>query len=177
MLTTLADAAANTAHVEVIVEDEGWGDPTPTITLAVVAALHHLGLDPGALEVSVLAADDARIRALNAQFRGKDAATNVLSWPAVDLRPETPGARPEPPDEGTPEDPEALGDIALALEICAAEAAAAGKSLPDHVSHLVVHAVLHLLGYDHETDPDAHLMERTEAAILAGLGIADPYAA
>lgn len=163
-------------HVEVIVEDDGWGDPGALIETAVAATLRHLNLDPASYEVSVLACDDARIRALNAQFRGKDAPTNVLSWPAVDLAPETPGAAPFAPDPGTPDDPEALGDIALALGVCRAEAAAAGIPFENHLTHLVVHSVLHLLGHDHETEPDALLMEGRERAILAGLGIPDPYA-
>lgn len=163
------------AQVEVIVEDEGWGDPSGVIVRAATRALAHLGLEPAGYEISVLAADDARIRVLNAEFRGKDAPTNVLSWPAVDLRAETPGALPEPPEPGTLDAPEALGDIALARETCLAEAEEQGKRPDDHLTHLVVHSVLHLLGYDHETDDDAALMEATETAILAGMGIGDPY--
>jgi probable rRNA maturation factor len=164
-------------HVDVIVEDEGWGDPTPIVERAVAATLRHLGHDPTVFEVSVLACDDARIRALNADFRGKDAPTNVLSWPAVDLSPDEVGGLPQPPEPGAQDDPEGLGDIALARETCQAEALAAGKPLEDHLTHLVVHSVLHLLGYDHETEADAHLMETTETAILAGMGLPDPYAA
>lgn len=164
-------------HVEVIVEDARWGDPSALIEAAVAAALAHLGLDPAGYEVSVLATDDARMRALNARFRGQDKPTNVLSWPAVDRRAETPGARPAPPGPGTPEAPEALGDIALARETCLREAAEAGRPLAHHLAHLTVHALLHLLGYDHETEADALLMERTEAAILASMAIPDPYAA
>lgn len=164
-------------HVDVIVEDSGWDDPTALITAAVGATLGHLGLDPAGYEVSVLCCDDARIRALNAEFRGKDAPTNVLSWPAVDLAPESRGAPPLPPDPGDPDNPVALGDIALALGVCRAEAAAAGKPFSDHLTHLVVHATLHLLGHDHETEPEADLMESCERAILAGLGIPDPYEA
>jgi len=164
------------AHVDVNIEDDGWGEIAPLVERAVAATLSHLGHDPLVLEVSVLACDDARIRALNARFRGKDAATNVLSWPAADLAPDQPGGQPHPPEAGAQDDPEPLGDIALARETCAAEAAAQGKPLDDHITHLVVHSVLHLLGYDHETDADAHLMETTETAILAQMGIPDPYA-
>ena len=163
-------------HVDVIVEDSGWDDPTALITVAVGATLGHLGLDPAGYEVSVLCCDDARIRALNADFRGQDKPTNVLSWPAVDLSPEAPGAAPAPPDPGDPDDPVALGDIALALGVCRAEAEAAGKPFADHLTHLVVHATLHLLGHDHETELDAEVMESYETTILAGLGIPDPYA-
>lgn len=163
-------------HVEVIVEDEGWGDPSRLIERAVAMTLAHLRLDPAAYEVSVLAADDARIRALNGQFRGQDKPTNVLSWPAVDLSAGSPGQPPEPPDPGTRDDPVALGDIALARETCVREAAEAGKALDHHLTHLTVHATLHLLGYDHQTDADAHLMEGLETAILAAMAIPDPYA-
>jgi probable rRNA maturation factor len=162
-------------HVDVIVEDDAWGDPSDEIQGAVAAALRHLGLDPAGYEVSVLACDDARISGLNAEFRGKPQPTNVLSWPAVDLRPEAPGAAPYPPAPGTPDAPEPLGDIALARETCAREAAEQGKPLAHHLAHLTVHSVLHLLGYDHETDDDALLMERTETAILSTMAIPDPY--
>lgn len=161
---------------ELNTEDTRWGDLAPLIDRATAAALSHLGHDPALFDVSVLACDDMRIRALNAQFRGKDRPTNVLSWPAWDLSPEAPGALPEPPEPGTRDDPEALGDMALAFDTCQREAVEQGKSLDDHVTHLIVHSLLHLLGYDHEDDADALRMEETEAAILATLGIRDPYA-
>jgi probable rRNA maturation factor len=119
--------------------------------------------------------DDARIAALNADFRGKTAPTNVLSWPADDLSPEAPGGAPAPPNPGTHDDPAELGDIALAFETCTGEAAAAGLPVDHHVLHLIVHGTLHLLGYDHVHDADATRMEATEVAILATLGVADPY--
>jgi len=162
--------------VEVNTEDARWGDLTPMVEKAAAAALGYLRHDPALYDISVLACDDARIRTLNAQFRGKDRATNVLSWPAWDLAADLPGALPEPPEPGTPDDPEALGDLALAFETCQREAAEQGKDMADHVTHLIVHSVLHLLGYDHERDADALLMEETEAKILATMGIADPYA-
>jgi len=163
--------------VEVNVEAAQWGDPAAMIESAVGATLRHLGHDPAAFEVSVLACDDARIRTLNAQFRGQDRPTNVLSWPAEDLSAETAGGLPGPPAPGTADDPSELGDIALAHETCAREAAEQGKRLPDHAAHLVVHSVLHLLGYDHEHSEDGHLMEKTETAILAQMGITNPYEA
>src|SRR6185437_11937225 len=101
---------------------------------------------------------EPRVAALNAAFRGKDAPTNVLSFPAA---------------AGAAE----LGDIALAFGVCAREAAEQGKSLAHHLQHLTAHGVLHLLGYDHESDAEAEVMEAKERAILAGLGVADPYAA
>jgi probable rRNA maturation factor len=109
------------------------------------------------LAIVVLLTDDATIRDLNTRFRGKDAATNVLSFPAA--------ANPEGH----------LGDIALAYGVCAREAEAQGKTLVAHLQHLVAHGVLHLLGYDHMTDDEAQVMEGLERVVLAGLGIADPY--
>ena len=121
----------------------------------------------GAQEVSFLLADDARVRRLNRDYRGQDKATNVLSFPAED------DLAPGGADAG----PRLLGDVVLALETLEREAAAHAKSLPDHLSHLAVHGVLHLLGYDHEEAREAARMERLETRILAGLGIADPYGA
>ena len=157
-------------------EDPRWGDLTPLARRAIDATLAHLGHDPACFDVSLLACDDARIAALNAEFRAKPAPTNVLSWPTWDLSPDTPGGAPDDPETGTPDDPEALGDIALAYDTCSREAAEQGKTLADHTTHLIVHSTLHLLGYDHVTDPDAERMEKTEVAILAMLGIDDPYA-
>lgn len=165
--------------IEIDIADPAW-EPVALpdlIAAAAQATLRFLGHDPACFALSVLACDDARIRALNGQFRAKDSATNVLSWPTWDLSAETPGGMPEPPEIGSAEFPEELGDIALAWETCEAEAREQGKPLADHVTHLVVHSVLHLLGYDHQTDEDAELMEKTEVLILAQRGIADPYAA
>jgi probable rRNA maturation factor len=120
-------------------------------------------------EVSILLADDATVRRLNAAWRGQDRATDVLSFPAFDR---IPAAAPAHMAAG----PVPLGDIVLALETIRAEATATGKPLADHVSHLVIHGCLHLLGYDHQAGPDAALMEGLERSILARLGIADPYA-
>ncbi|WP_297769861.1 rRNA maturation RNase YbeY [uncultured Roseovarius sp.] len=136
------------------------------------ATLLHVGLDPGDWEVSLLACDDARIAALNGDFRDKAQPTNVLSWPSEERASRSPGGRPELPVAGP--DPE-LGDIAIAWETCVREAAEGGKPLADHVVHLIVHAVLHLLGYDHIRDQDATLMETTEVEILGKLGVPDPY--
>lgn len=142
---------------------------------ATAVSLNALGLPQEGFQIALLAAGDARIAALNADFRGKPKPTNVLSWPSEERAPERPGARPTPPDPGPAEDPESLGDIALAYETCAAEATAQGKALADHVTHLLIHGLLHLLGYDHETEADAALMEGEEVRILAKLGLADPY--
>jgi len=160
--------------IDTIIEDPRW-DAAGLEALADRAAratLTHLGLDAEDWEISVLACDDARIAALNADFRDKPQPTNVLSWPSDERGAEVPGARPDlPAPTGDPE----LGDIAIAYETCAREAAEAGKPLADHVTHLIVHATLHLLGYDHIRDQDATLMEATEVAILGKLGLPDPY--
>lgn len=151
--------------VDAIIEAPDWeGADLPALAeRAARAALADAGLDPGAHEIALLACDDARIAALNAAFRGRDAPTNVLSWPAADLSP-----------GGTP--PAELGDVAIAHGTCAREAAAQGKPFEAHVAHLIVHAVLHLLGHDHAREADAALMEGAERRILAGMGLPDPYA-
>lgn len=163
--------------VETLIESPDWeGSDLPALAeRAAQATLGHLGLTPEAYCVSLLGCDDSRIAALNADFRGKPAPTNVLSWPSEDRAAEFSGEEPELP-EGDPEDPLELGDIAIAHGVCAREAEAAGKPLSDHVSHLLVHGILHLLGYDHVDDADAALMESREVAILALMGVPDPYA-
>lgn len=122
----------------------------------------HGERDPEGVEgacLVVLLTDDASVRDLNARFRGKDSPTNVLSFPA-------------------PPNPERhLGDVALAYGVCAREATEQGKSLRHHLQHLVVHGVLHLLGYDHMSDDEAEAMEGLERIVLAGLGAPDPYQA
>ncbi|MDJ0827400.1 MAG: rRNA maturation RNase YbeY [Rhodobacter sp.] len=157
--------------VETVIEDDDWrGVAIATLADAAVSAtVRHLGLDPAAFEVALLACGDDRIAVLNADFRGLPRPTNVLSWPSEDRSPADPGLAPAPPERG------ALGDIAIAYDTCAREAADQGKPLDHHVTHLLVHGVLHLLGYDHMTAEDAALMERREVEILATLGVPDPY--
>lgn len=155
--------------VDIVIEDARWED-AGLAALAERAARATLDfLDRRDATVVVLGCDDARIAGLNADFRGKPLPTNVLSWPAVEHAPRAPGAAPVVPQD------DELGDIAIAWETCAAEAAAQGKAFDDHVTHLLVHAILHLAGYDHGLDADAETMEQAERSILAGLGIADPY--
>ncbi len=137
-------------------EDEAWLGLVGVEALVTSAAEATLG-GRTFHDLTVLLTDDEAVRDLNSRFRSKDAPTNVLSFPA----PQT--AHPH------------LGDIALAHGVCAAEAAAQGKRLADHLSHLVVHGVLHLLGYDHQADAPAEAMEAMERHILADLGVADPY--
>lgn len=162
--------------IETVIDSGPWQEAAlaPLATRASDAALRHLGLDPDIWDITLMACDDARIAALNADFRGKPRPTNVLSWPSAERGAPTPGARPAPPLPDRFGDTH-LGDIALAHETCAREAREGGRPFEAHLTHLVVHAVLHLLGYDHETDPDAALMEGLETEILGNLGLPDPY--
>lgn len=147
--------------IDVEIEDDAWSAALPKAEMfargAGLAALDAEGAgDEG---VTILLADNEAVRELNARFRGKDAPTNVLSFPA-------------------PKNPERhLGDIALAYGVCAREASEQGKPLEHHLMHLVVHGVLHLLGYDHMGDDEAEAMESLERSVLAGLGVPDPYSA
>ena len=159
---------------DTIIEDDRW----QALGLAALAeasakaTLDRLALDASEFEIALLATDDARIAVLNADFRGKPQPTNVLSWPSEERGAEDDGGTPEAPDPDP--DPE-LGDIAIAYDTCVREASEAGKPLSDHVTHLIVHGVLHLLGYDHERDRDATLMESLEREILGSMGLPDPY--
>lgn len=161
--------------VDIVFEDDRWqGFGLQALAdQAAAAVLADQGLG-GAVEISLLACDDARIAALNADFRGKPTPTNVLSWPSEALASEPDGGAPFAPDLGDPMGAE-LGDIAIAWETCAREAAEQGKTMPAHVTHLLVHGLLHLLGYDHIRQKDAALMEGCELRILATLGLANPY--
>jgi probable rRNA maturation factor len=163
------------ANIDFNLEDPRWRDHDLEAigTAACAATLAHLGL-PGDFEISVLGCGDARIAELNAGFRGKTAPTNVLSWPSVERAPVRPGADPAPP-EVCDAMQAGLGDIAIAWDTCAREAEQAGIPMADHVTHLMVHATLHLLGYDHINDAGAARMEELETAILANLGLPDPY--
>ena len=163
--------------IDIVLEDPRW-QALGLETLADragQATLAALGLPALGFQIVVMGCDDARIATLNADHRGKPKPTNVLSWPSEERGADAPGAIPEQPKPGDPDDPESLGDIALAYETCAAEAADQDKPLADHVTHLLVHGILHLLGYDHIDDLDATLMEETEVRILATMGLADPY--
>ena len=142
--------------IEVEIEDEAWTAAVPDAVAVVErAAAVALGAVEG--DVVVLLTDDAAVHDLNLRFRDRDRPTNVLSFPAAE------SAAPH------------LGDLVLALGVCAAEAAAQGKSLADHLTHLTVHGVLHLLGRDHVDEIEAEAMEAEERTLLASLGVADPY--
>ncbi|PQZ78443.1 MULTISPECIES: rRNA maturation RNase YbeY [unclassified Brevundimonas] len=143
--------------IEIEVEDVAWSTAMPDAEAVVLrAATAALGTLEG--DLVVLLTDDAEVQDLNKRFRDKDRPTNVLSFPAAE------SAFPH------------LGDVVLGYAYCAAEAEAQGKTLSDHLSHLVVHGVLHLLGRDHEDEAEAEEMEAEEREILAALGVADPYA-
>ncbi|WP_170369737.1 rRNA maturation RNase YbeY [Ruegeria arenilitoris] len=161
-------------NLEITIEDPRWQGLEPLAHKAVAATLAHCGVDADLCEVSVLGCDDTRIAELNAEFREKIAPTNVLSWPAEDLAADQPGGTPLVPQPDFMGDI-ALGDIAISYDTCWREAQEARKSMDDHVIHLLVHGVLHLLGYDHIRDLDATLMERAEVEILGKMGIDDPY--
>ncbi len=148
--------------VEVVVEDDRWADLERLAGIAVPAALAGAGA-VGPREVVVLGCDDARIAGLNAGFRGRDAATNVLSFPSAER------------DAGAPSGDVELGDVAIAYETCAREAAERGIAFDAHVIHLLVHATLHLLGHDHDDEAPAARMEALEVAVMARLGFRDPY--
>ncbi len=158
--------------VDCLVEDKRWADIEALAQLATDSTFARLGLEPSVFEISLLACNDTRIAALNEDFRGKPRPTNVLSWPSDERGAAVDGEMPVPPQPG----PDAeLGDIAIAYETCLAEAEAAGKPMRDHTLHLLVHGTLHLLGFDHERDRDATLMEGLETEILGKLGLCDPY--
>lgn len=162
---------------ETILTDPRWEAlDLPALTeQAARAALTEAGVAPEGFLIALRATSDDEIATLNADFRGKPQPTNVLSWPSEERAAETPGAAPILPEPGTADDPAELGDIALAYETCEREAQEAEKPLADHVAHLIVHGVLHLLGYDHIDDADAELMESVEVRALALMGLPDPY--
>ena len=159
------------------IDGEHWsetGAPFDWAALARSAAQAAGSVEPALanprLEASILFTDDATVRDLNRDWRTKDKPTNVLSFPML-AREDLLALRSEGP-------PVLLGDVALAYETCAREAAEKGASLPDHAAHLVIHGLLHLAGLDHEISPrDAQEMEALEVKALAQLGIADPYGA
>ncbi|MEZ5920852.1 MAG: rRNA maturation RNase YbeY [Parvularculaceae bacterium] len=153
--------SANPDKVDLRIEGAGWEEiDAEALARRCFAAVENAEKDVAA-PVSILLTDDAAMRKLNAHFRSKDKPTNVLSFP--------PGDIPWP-------DYNYLGDLALGFETCKREAAEKNISLADHAAHLMVHGMLHLLGYDHENDAEAEEMERRETEILAALGVGDPYA-
>lgn len=153
-------------EIQLAIEDEGWAEETslrPVVEQAVAAAIGtaKLRFEPGS-ELSLLFTSDAGVRRLNREWRNVDKATNVLSFPGRDVTPR---------DIAGP----LLGDIVLARETVGEEASLEHKKFEHHLSHLIVHGLLHLFGYDHANDEDAAIMESIEQRALAQLGIANPY--
>ena len=138
-------------------------DAEALVQRAIEAAAQHAVPSAEAAEVAIVLTDDSGIKALNRDWRGIDKPTNVLSFPAA-----------QTPSRGG--EPRMLGDIAIAYETTRSEAENENKPFAHHLSHLAVHGLLHLVGYDHETDADAEKMESLERKILAHLGVPDPYA-
>ena len=154
---------------EVLVVADCWqAEPgaEAVIQRAIAVAAEMVNADTGAAELAVMLTDDAGIQTLNRNWRGIDKPTNVLSFAAL------PPTGPRGPDDA----PHMLGDIAIAYQTTRKEADDEQKPFDHHLGHLAVHGFLHLIGYDHENDDDAEAMETLEQAILAQLGIPDPYA-
>lgn len=154
-----------TVRYDVAINADGWQSEHSLRMLVdrvLEATLHVLEFDDVDSELSLVFTDDANIRTINAKWRHIDKATNVLSFPAFPIQP---GQQP-----GT-----ILGDIVIARETVQREAQEENKSFDDHLSHLIVHGLLHLTGYDHQNDEEAEQMESLERKILASLGISDPY--
>lgn len=158
--------------IQISVEDEGWPEEHALLVLAdrvLSAAVEDLSSSESQpfpaqpVELSLVFTGDAAIRQINAEWRGKDKPTNVLSFPAFPIEP---GAMPGP----------MLGDIVIARETVEREAADLEKSAQAHLTHLLVHGFLHLFGYDHLENDEAERMETIETRILATLGLSDPYA-
>jgi probable rRNA maturation factor len=163
----MAQSALPTTEVLAVADCwQGEPDAEAVIHRAIAAAAELVDADLGEAELAVMLTDDAGIRTLNANWRGIDKPTNVLSFPALQ------------PTAGSSRDgaPRMLGDIAIAFETTRREADDEQTRFDHHLSHLAVHGFLHLIGYDHEQDDDAEAMETLETEILAQLGIPDPYA-
>ncbi len=164
------------ADVDVVIEDDRWQalDLEGLAGKAVQIALETAGVSAADYEICVMGCSDTRIADLNAEFRGKPAPTNVLSWPALDVSPDSEtGIPPAIPVPCGVEN--SLGDIAIAFETCEREALEKGIPVADHVVHLVVHGCLHLLGYDHLDEVQAGVMEGLEIKALASMGLDNPY--
>ncbi|MEX0693749.1 MAG: rRNA maturation RNase YbeY [Rhodospirillales bacterium] len=161
-------ADADNLSVDIDIGDDGWlaalVEPEQFCSDVVRSVIGHLALPARPYEVSVVLISDDRQRELNRVYRGRDAATNVLSFPSAELD----------NTDFPPELPLPLGDITLALETITREAA--DMAFRDHFCHLLVHGMLHLVGYDHETNDDAACMEALEIRILDARGVKNPYA-
>ena len=164
----MAPDADNICNIEVIIEDDGWSEQivdleglTDQCWRTLVETIPTAAGASCDASAALLFTNDAALLELNRRYRGIDKPTNVLSFPSTGPSTAMPGF---------------LGDIAIARETCEREAAADDISLRAHTAHLIVHGLLHLIGYDHETDEDAAVMEPLETNILLALGFHDPYA-
>ena len=160
-------------EIDVTISCPAWIEAVPEVEAmcrdaARAACEANAAAPPVAAEASLVLADDAFVRALNRDYRKLDEATNVLAFTNTD-------AAGDAGDNGALGAPSLLGDVVVAYETAAAEAEAEAKSLADHLCHLVVHGMLHLLGYDHRTAAEADRMESLEVQVLCGLGVASPY--
>lgn len=158
-MTPALESSVSDFSLEIVMPCRDWRVRLPRVMalarrVGAAAATQEPALNGS---VALLLADDETLRDLNRRFRRRDRPTNVLSFPS------------------TGSAPGFLGDVALALETCAREAEAQGKTLADHAAHLITHGLLHLAGYDHQNDREALVMEAKETAILASLGIKNPY--
>lgn len=158
--------------VDIALDDPAWRGALPGVEDlcrdVVIAALRAAAPDLASTEISLVLTDDPAVAELNREYRSREGPTNVLSFPAWDWGA---GERPAAPGDA----PTLLGDIVIAFGVARDEAHRDGKSLADHLRHLVAHGVLHLLGYDHETDEEAQRMESLEADILREFGVQNPY--
>lgn len=165
-LPQAGDTGLSEPNVDIAVLDQRWEGVERLHEIATTAALcvfKQTGGWPGQAELAVVFSNDDHIRELNETFRGKARATNVLSFPA------------SPPGGGVPEQETLLGDVILSFETITDEARAQGKTFENHLRHLIVHGVLHLLGYDHEKDAGARKMEALEISALAQIDVPNPY--
>ena len=172
--------ATGGSEIAVSVSGDAWSDSVPDgvkiCRQAAATTLARLGLDAAAVEVSVVLAEDDFVRRLNRDHRGWDRPTNVLAFPAAAAPEPGPLGRAGEAAGGAPgARPILLGDVVVARGTILKEAAEQHKRAADHLCHLVVHGVLHLLRHDHDTPARARDMERLETAILDGLGVTDPY--
>ena len=157
-------------NFEFVVKDARWdAAQLSNIGEMLAVVLSDYLILPDMASAVVMACNDSTIEQLNKNFRGKAQPTNVLSWPSNELASEIPGQAPALATDAE------LGDVAIAFETCTGEAYEANCPLMNHFTHLLLHATLHLLGYDHIEDIDAELMEQIEVDVLAKLGICNPY--
>ena len=162
--------------IEFINESKKWGKKKSVVIAnqAVNSTLVHLNLDPDNFEIAILACDNEKIQELNTKFRGINKNTNILSWPEKDLSPKVSGTMPMKP-EPINREPMFLGNLAISFEFIVKEAEMLNKDFYNHLYHLISHGTLHLLGFVHELELDAKIMENKEREILSKVGIVDPY--